>query len=129
MGKITALEPAPTQFYAPSGLFCEADLSRMGAVCLGELILSPGCCFEYRVATGPLCRLYWGNGKPEPYGSESAYRQDDRSRWKRSHGNYLSYQLVNGNFLTVRWKSPVSTSQKSEIRGHLTSDRSSQISA
>ncbi len=44
MDKCTALEPAPTQFYAPAGLFSEADLNRMGAVWLGEVILSPGCC-------------------------------------------------------------------------------------
>ena len=45
MGRNIALEPAPNQFYAPLGLFSDEDLAEMGAVWLGELILSPGCCF------------------------------------------------------------------------------------
>ena len=68
MGRQTSLEPAPTQFYAPIGLFSDEELAEMGAVWLGEVILSPGCCFQYWVRSGPLCRLYQGkDGKLEPY--------------------------------------------------------------
>jgi hypothetical protein len=107
MSKCACIEPAPTRFYAPAGLFSGADLKRMGAVWLGETIVSPGCDFSYQVASSPLCRLYWGNGKPEPHNFESAYYQDEKRRWQRSHCNYLSYLLTNGEYLTVRWQSPM----------------------
>ncbi len=42
----TALEPAPTRFYAPSGLFTDEDLQRMSAEYLGEVIISPGGSFR-----------------------------------------------------------------------------------
>lgn len=104
--RCSAIEPAPNRFYAPSGLFNADELSRLGAEWLGEFIASPGSSFRYQVASAPLCRLYWGSGKPEPHSFESAYIQDAQGRWKRSHLNYLSYLLVNGEYLTVRWQLP-----------------------
>ncbi len=104
MSKCSAIEPAPNRFYAPAGLFSAQELSLLGAEWLGEFITSPGGNFRYYVASAPLCRLYWGSGKPEPHSFESAYIQDTQGRWKRSHLNYLSYLLVNGEYLTVRWQ-------------------------
>ena len=115
MGKCTALEPAPTRFYAPSGLFAEEDLRQLSAEYLGEIIVSPGGSFRHRVTSGPLCRLYWGNDKAEPDSIESAYVQDKRGRWKTSHSNYLSYQVEGGNFVTVRWQAPGQRSTVSSI--------------
>lgn len=106
MNKCAAIEPAPTQFYAPARLFSEEDLKQLSAVWLGEYITSPGCSFRYCVASAPLCRIYWGNGFPEPHSFESAFIQDETGRWKPKHGNYLSYLLTNGEYLTVRWQSP-----------------------
>jgi hypothetical protein len=106
MSKCAAIEPAPTRFYAPVGLFSARELSHIGAEWLGEFITSPGGSFRYQVASGPLCRIYWGNGKPEPHSFESAYVQDKNGRWKRSHLNYVSYLLVSGEYLTVRWQLP-----------------------
>ncbi len=54
MSKCTALEPAPTRFYAPSGLLADEDLRQMSAEYLGEVIVSPGGSFRYRVISGPL---------------------------------------------------------------------------
>lgn len=108
MGKCTALEPAPTRFYAPSGLFAEGDLQKLSAECLGEVIVSPGGSFRYRVISGPLCRLYWERGKPQPNINESAYcRNSNGKGWKRSHSNFLSYQISDGSFITVRWQLPM----------------------
>lgn len=108
MGKCTALEPAPTRFYAPSGLFTDEDLQRMSAEYLGEVIISPGGSFRYRVISGPLCRLYWERGKPQPNANESAYcRNSNGKGWKRSYPNFLSYQIADGSFVTVRWQLPV----------------------
>ncbi len=107
MSNCKAVEPAPTRFYAPASLFSEADLQRLGAEWLGDTIKSPGGCFSYRVASGPLCRIHHGNRKPEPHSFESSYQQDERGRWKRSHPNYLSYLIEKGSFITVRWQSPL----------------------
>lgn len=108
MGKCTALEPAPTRFYAPSGLFAKEDLHQLSAEWLGEVIVSPGGSFRYRVISGPLCRLYWERGKPQPNTNESAYCRNSSGRgWKRSHPNFLSYQIGDGSFITVRWQLPV----------------------
>ncbi len=70
MSKCAAIEPAPTYFYAPVGLFSASELSQIGVEWLGEFITSPGGSFRYQVASGPLCRIYWGNGKPEPHSFE-----------------------------------------------------------
>ena len=107
MSKCSAFEPAPTRFYAPAGLFFQAELTELGVEWLGSIIISPGKSFRYQVASGPLCRLYWNNGVPEPHSFESAYQQDERGRWQRTHGNYLSYQLVDSGFVTVRWQPPM----------------------
>ncbi len=108
MGKCTALEPAPTRLYAPKGLFADEDLQRMSAEYLGEVIVSPGGSFRYRVISGPLCRLYWERGKPQPNVNESAYARNSSGRgWKRSHPNFLSYQISDGSLVTVRWQLPV----------------------
>lgn len=108
MSKCSALEPAPTRFYAPSWLFSEEDLRQLSAEYLGEIIVSPGGSFRYRVTSGPLCRLYWEQGKPQPNTNESAYARNSNGRgWKRSHPNFLSYQISDGSFVTVRWQLPV----------------------
>ena len=108
MSKCTALEPAPTRFYAPSGLFTEENLHQLSAESLGEVIVSPGGSFRYRVTSGPLCRLYWERGKPQPNVNESAYcRNSNGKGWRRSHPNFLSYQIANGSYITVRWQLPV----------------------
>ena len=108
MSKCVALEPAPTRFYAPLGLFTDVDLRQLSAECLGETIVSPGGSFRYRVISGPLCRLYWERGKPQPNVNESAYARNSSGRgWKRSHPNFLSYQISDGSFVTVRWQLPV----------------------
>ncbi len=107
MSKCSALEAAPTRFYAPSGLFGDEDLRQMSAEWLGEVIVSPGGSFRYRVISGPLCRLYWERGRPQPNVNESAYcRNSSGKGWKRSHSNYLSYQISDGSFVTVRWQEP-----------------------
>ncbi len=107
MGKCTALEPAPTRFYAPEKLFADEDLRQMSAECLGETIVSPGGSFRYQVTSGPLCRLYWERGKPQPNVNESAYARNANGKgWKRSHPNFLSYQIADGSFVTVRWQLP-----------------------
>lgn len=103
----SAFEPPPIRFYAPAGMFTAQDLQLLCAEYLGNTIVSPAGSFRYRVTSGPLCRLYWGNDKAEPDSIESAYEQDERGRWKRSHSNYLSYQVEGGSFVTVRWESPV----------------------
>ena len=108
MGKCTALEPAPTRFYAPSGLFTDEDLHQLSAECLGEIIVSPGGSFRYQVISGPLCRLYWERGKPQPNANESAYSRNSNGKgWGRTHPNFLSYQIADGSFITVRWQLPV----------------------
>jgi hypothetical protein len=114
MGKCSALEPAPMRFYAPSGLFTDKDLHQLSAEWLGEVIVSPGGSFRYRVISGPLCRLYWERGKPQPNINESAYcRNFNGKGWKRSHPNFLSYQVSDGSFITVRWQLPVQQSRAS----------------
>ncbi len=108
MSKCTTLEPAPTRFYAPSGLFTNEYLQRMSAEYLGEVIVSPGGSFRYRVISGPLCRLYWERGKLQPNVNESAYCRNANGRgWRRSHPNFLSYQIADGSFVTVRWQLPM----------------------
>lgn len=108
MSKCAALEPAPTRFYAPSGLFTDEDLHQLSAEYLGEIIVSPGGSFCYQVISGPLCRLYWERGKPQPNVNESAYFRNSNGRgWGRSHPNFLSYQIADGSFVTVRWQLPV----------------------
>lgn len=103
----TALEPPPTRFFAPLGLFSTQDLQHLSAEWLGDTIVSPAGSFRYRVVSGPLCRLYWGNNKAEPDTIESAYVQDERGRWRRSHSNFLSYQVESDGFVTVRWEKPM----------------------
>lgn len=98
-----AIEPLPTQFYAPQGLFSEQDLLRFGATYLGSSIYSPGFSFCYQVTSGPLCRIYWNNGKPEPHSFESAWQQID-GKWQRAGPNFLSYAIAGGGFVTPRWK-------------------------
>lgn len=108
MGKCKALEPAPTRFYAPSGLFTNEDLRQMSAEGLGYVIVSPGGSFRYRVISGPLWRLYWEHGKLQPNANESAYSRNSSGKgWRRSHPNFLSYQIADGSFVTVRWQLPV----------------------
>jgi len=108
MSKCAALEPAPTRFYAPSELFSDEDLRQLSTEYLGEVIVSPGGSFRYRVTSGPLCRLYWERGKPQPNVNESAYcRNSSGKGWKRTHPNFLSYQISDGSFVTVRWQLPV----------------------
>ncbi len=110
----TALEPPSTRFYAPSGLFADEDLQKLSAQWLGEVIVSPGGSFRYRVISGPLCRLYWEHGKPQPNVNESAYcRNSNGKGWRRSHPNFLSYQVEGGSFVTVRWQLPVQQSSES----------------
>jgi hypothetical protein len=71
-------------------------------------MISPGGSFRYRVTSGPLCRLYWKRGKPQPNTNESAYcRNSSGKGWKTSHPNFLSYRIADGNFITVRWQMPV----------------------
>jgi hypothetical protein len=107
MNKCTALEPAPTRFYAPIRLFTDEDLRQLSAEYLGEVIVCPGGSFRYRVTSGPLCRLYWERGKPQPNVNESAYFRNPSGRgWRRAHSNYLSYQVEGGSFVTVRWQAP-----------------------
>ena len=108
MGKCSAIEPAPTRFYAPSGLFSDEDLRQLSAEYLGEVIVSPGGSFRYRVISGPLCKLYWERGRPQPNVNESAYSRNSSGKgWRRSHPNFLSYQVADGSFVTVRWQLPV----------------------
>lgn len=109
-----ALESCPSRFYAPAGLFSNADLQKLSAEWLGEFIYSPGKSFRYQTASGPLCRIYWGSGKPEPHSFESAYCQFKKG-WKRSHPNYLSYLLRNGEYLTVRWEIPTALNNAAPI--------------
>jgi len=115
MSKCTALEPPPTRFYAPLEMFAPQDLQQLSAQWLGDTITSPGGSFRYRVISGPLCRLYWERGNPEPNINESAYIQDERGRWKRSHSNYLSYQVEGGGFVTVRWETPIQETANSRV--------------
>lgn len=88
------------------GIFAPKDLQQLSAQWLRETIVSPGSSFRYRVTSGPLCRLYWERSKPQPNTNESAYEQDERGRWKRSHSNFLSYQVEGERFVTVRWQAP-----------------------
>lgn len=96
-------EPIPTAFYAPHGLFSSEDLALLQAEYLGEWIYSPGFTSLYQVASGPLCRLYWNEGRAEPCQFEAGW-EEVNGRWRKTKPNYLSYALVNGGFLTVRWK-------------------------
>lgn len=111
----SALEPPPTRFFAPLGMFSAQDLHQLSAEWLGETIVLPGGGFRYRVISGPLCRLYWGRNKAEPDVIESAYVQDERGRWKKSHSNFLSYQVVGGSFVTVRWEKPMQQPTNSSV--------------
>lgn len=112
----TALEPPPTRFFAPAGMFAPQDLQQLSAEYLGETIVSPAGSFRYRVVSGPLCRLYWGRGKAEPDSIESAYMQDERGRWRRSHSNFLSYQVSDERFITVRWEKPTQQNIDSTVK-------------
>ncbi|PSB24437.1 hypothetical protein [Chlorogloea sp. CCALA 695] len=60
MSKCTALEPAPTRFYAPSGLFTDEDLRQLSAEYLGELIVSPGGSFRTSGDLGPTLSVVLG---------------------------------------------------------------------
>lgn len=115
LSKCTAPEPAPTQFFAPADAFTAEELNELGATVLGDRIQRPGQnCAPQRIVSGPLCRLYLGNCFPEPDITESAWYPKDQDTfdaspttycggWKRDRNNYLSYRLVTGNFITVRW--------------------------
>lgn len=97
------LEPIPKEFYAPHGLFSEKDIEAIHAKYLGEWIYSPGYSSLYQVASGPLCRLYWNEGRAEPCQFEAGW-EEVRGQWRKTRPNFLSYALRNGGFLTVRWK-------------------------
>jgi len=108
----SALEPAPTRFFAPVGLFSEPDLNQMGAEWLGEWVKRPGYEFAdgeleaiglghllpfiealspQRVASGPQLALL-GEWQADTHSFESAYEQDERGRWRRYHANHLPPQ-------------------------------------
>lgn len=92
-------EPPPHRFYAPAGTW-------VGEEWLGSSINSPGYSFQYEVATGPLCRVYYSpDGRIEPHALESAW-QKINGKWQKLHPNYLSYRIKNGEFITVRWRNP-----------------------
>ncbi len=97
------LEPIPTEFYAPVGLFSPEDCLQLGALNLGEWIYTPGFSFLVRVSSGPLCRLFWNNGVAEPHSFESGW-EEVNGKWRKSRRNYLSYAVTKGGFITVRWK-------------------------
>ncbi|MGL4618081.1 MAG: hypothetical protein ACRCZS_03345 [Chroococcidiopsis sp.] len=111
------VEPLPTEFYAEQGLFSEADMRSLGANYLGDRIYTPGFTQLYQVTSGPLCRIYWNNGKPEPHSFESAWQEVD-GKWTRAGPNFLSYQVkasfgwndssqkcrAGDYFITPRWK-------------------------
>lgn len=96
-------EPIPTQFYAPQGLFSDDDMRSFAANYLGDRIYSPGFTQLYQVTSGPLCRIYWNQGRAEPHSFESAW-QEVNGRWIRAGPNFLSYQVLGGYFITPRWR-------------------------
>lgn len=96
-------EPMPKEFYAPQGLFSEADLRSLCCDYLGSSIYSPGFTQLYQVTSGPLCRIYWNQGRAEPHSFESAWQQID-GKWQRAGPNFLSYQVNGDYFITPRWK-------------------------
>lgn len=71
----------------------------------GDRIHSPGYSFSWVVQSGPLCRVYYRNGKLEPHALESAWSQIN-GKWHKPHSNYLSYRVEGGKFITVRWSNP-----------------------
>ena len=105
-----SLEPIPPFFYAP------LSYGYKGEGYLGEYIYSPGFTFRYKVASAPCCRLYWNNGKAEPWAMESAYVKGEDGKWGRSRPNYLSYLLENGEYLTVRWETPIERKYYQQIK-------------
>lgn len=58
---------------------------------IGTVLLSPGGSFAYKIASYPFCRIYWGEGKPEPNAYESAWYKDDNGKWRKDHPNFVSY--------------------------------------
>lgn len=97
-------EPIPESFYAPAHMG-EEIAAATGAKWLGEYLYSPGAGFRYQVISPPLCRIYWGSGKPEPHSFESSYYHNGKG-WKRDRPNHLSYLIAARveTYLTVRWK-------------------------
>lgn len=81
-------EPPPTHYYSP-----------------GDRIYSAGFSFSWRVVAGPLCRVYYRDGKLEPHSLESAWRQVG-GKWTKPHPNYLSYRVQGDKYITVRWQKP-----------------------
>jgi len=73
-------EPIPQTYYKP-----------------GDIVFSPGKSLVYEVRSYPFCRLYWGNGKPEPNTIESSWRPKDPDNpdagWTKQGANYLSYRV------------------------------------
>ncbi len=96
-------EPAPQQFFAPADCFTALEQKQLGVEVLGDCCYSPGFSFRYEIVSGPLCRIYLGNGKVEPWGTESCWEQLN-GKWRKNNANYLSYRLENGQFVTVRWR-------------------------
>jgi len=95
-------EPAPTRFYAPADCFTKQEQQHLGLEVLGDRFHSPGFSFCYQVASGPLCRLYFDQGKVTPHAPESAWQRID-GKWCKPYLNYLSYQTTNGSLVTARW--------------------------
>ncbi len=73
-------EPLPRNHYKP-----------------GDIVQSPGNSFAYEILSYPFCRLYWGNGKPEPDMIESAWQPKNPAQpelgWKKRGANFLSYRV------------------------------------
>jgi len=61
---------------------------------IGARVRSPGGSFTYEIQSPPFCRIFWGNGKPEPNAYESAWYKDSNGKWKKDHPNYVSYMVV-----------------------------------
>jgi len=94
MNNYRALEPAPTRFFAPVGLFSEPDLNQMGgsgwervkrpgyefadgeleAIGLGHLLPFIEASPPQRVASGPSLALL-GEWQADTHSFESAYEQ------------------------------------------------------
>lgn len=104
--KCTAIEPPPRRCFAPK--YMKEWLESQGIEYLGDTIHSPGQSNHYQVISGPVCRLYFGNGKAEPHSFESSWFMRSDGSWGRSGRNYLSYRTSDkyNEFVTVRWESP-----------------------
>lgn len=102
-------EPAPTRFYGTP------DMAEFEGEYLGEILTTPGGA-QYRVLSGPCCRLYWGNGYAETNTNERAWEPENpvnfnpltyQGKWSRDYPNYLSYLIDGGDgIITVRWQKP-----------------------